>query len=109
MPVEGDGERLRDRHRREEPSVLERAPEAQAGSFGRGQIGDVLAVELDAARVGGQESRADVEQRGFPCPVGAYDADDAVGPDVEVDVIEGADAAEAAGHTVDLQPGSRRR
>ena len=61
VPLERNGDRLVDRHRRKEPCVLERTAETMAGPGVGRQLGDVCPAEKDVASVGYQESRDQVE------------------------------------------------
>ena len=94
MAVEAHRDRLGHGERREQPRLLERAAEAEHGALVGRQVGDVFVAEFDAAAVGGVEARDDVEQRGLAGAVVTDETDDAPGRDLEVGVVEGADAAE---------------
>src|SRR5207249_3685414 len=95
VTLEGGGQRLGHGHRREQAGVLERAAEATGRPVGRTQLGHVASVELDAPGVGGQEARADVEQRRLARAVGADDPEHLPTADREVDVVDGGDPPEA--------------
>jgi hypothetical protein len=60
---------------------------------------NVLAVEQDAARRGPQDAGQAVEEGAFPCTVRPDDGADFIVSDVEVDIVERGEAAEA-----DCQP-----
>src|SRR5438552_2064076 len=65
--------------------------------------GDVASVEDDAALVGRQITRDEVEDRGLAGPVGADETEDLALPHAELDTVHGADAAEADGEAAHLE------
>ena len=76
VALAGDGDRLGDGERREEPGVLERATEAGDGPLVRLPVGDVEAAEADPAALDRQEPRDAVHQRGLAGAVVADEPDD---------------------------------
>src|SRR5206468_3231891 len=98
-------DRLLDREGGEEPGVLEGAPETEPRPRLGAEAGDVLPVEDDAARVGSDEPRDEVEQRGLPRSVRADDAQDLPSVEIEGDIVDGRDATERSREIIDLKHG----
>src|SRR5216683_562833 len=82
---------------------LEGAGEPAIDDAVRLEAADRLAVEDDAAGVGGDEAGEQVEERGLAGAVGAEDAGDLAGLEREGDVLHGGEAAEALGEALDLE------
>src|SRR5208282_2859776 len=82
---------------------LERAPDAEM----RGLVGrdarDVPALKADRAAVGMEDAADQVEQRGFPGPVGAHDEGDFAFVHTEGHVGGGHQAAKSLRYMLDLQ------
>ena len=95
VPLAGDGDRLGDRERREQQRVLERATERAVGSLVRRPFGDVDARAAGCARVDLEEPGDAVHQRGLAGAVVADEPEDLPALELEVDVVDGGDAAEA--------------
>ncbi len=68
-----------------------------------GSVGDVVAVEADAAGIRCQLAAELGDQRGLAGAVRPDDRVQLAGVDVERDVVGGDDAAEALGQILDLQ------
>ncbi len=85
---------LQRRHLVEEADVLEGARDAQPGDLRREHAGDLATLEADGARRGPVDAGDGVEQRGLAGPVGADQPDDLVLVGVEVDLVDGDEAAE---------------
>ena len=96
---------LQRRHLREEPDVLERARDAEVVDLVRLGAGDLLALEPDLALGRGVDAGHRVEAGRLAGAVGADQAEDLAAADLEVDVVEGHDAAEAQRDVVDLEQG----
>jgi hypothetical protein len=91
---EAEGDVFKDVEVTEEGVVLE--DEADAALAGRG-VGDVLAVEVDAAAavgIGVFEAGHDAQEGGFAATGGAEEGDEGAGGDLEFEVFEGDVAAE---------------
>ena len=88
-------------HRPEELDVLERARDAAPDDAVRRRVQQALAVEVELARVGLVEPRDHVEERRLAGAVRADQPDDLALLDVERDVVDRDDAAEAAGDVAD--------
>ncbi len=97
-----DHEVLGDREVVEELERLPRAPEAGARPPVGRQRFDRLAVEHDPARRR-DESRDAVDGRRLACPVRPDDADELPAFDAEVEVVDGAHAAERDREAVGLE------
>ena len=69
--------------------------------------GDVLAVEDDLARGRGEEPGEEVEEGRLAGAVGAHEGVDRAGPDDEVDLGDGPEAAELLGQGARLEHGCR--
>ena len=79
----------------EELEALEGAGDAESGPVMRRQAGDVLTAEAHPPVRGGLQAGDDVEERGLPGPVGADEAVDGAGVDLQIDVLQGLEPAEA--------------
>src|SRR5439155_5889526 len=79
----------------EEPGLLIGAGQAELRSLAGRQGGDVLAKQLDGARGRREVARDDVEERRLPGPVRAENRATLAGEELEVDVADGMQAAEA--------------
>ncbi len=79
---------LPDRQRAEDLEPLERAGDAQSGALMRLEPGHVGVVEGDPATVEALKAADRVEARGLARPVGADQARDHAGVDVEVDAAQ---------------------
>src|SRR5262249_30941069 len=90
------------------PGNLEGAPDAQVDDSMRRQPGDLVALETDRAAVGREGPREHVEDRALAGAVGPDEAEDLAGLDVERDVGDGGEAAEALGQPLDGQQESPR-
>ena len=94
--VRADEHVVEDGHRRKELNVLERARDAPAHDPVRGRAEEALAVEDDLAGIGPVEPGDDVESGRLPRAVGADQPGDLTLLDVERQLGERDDAAEAA-------------
>ena len=81
----------------EKAHVLEGAHQAVTGHLMAGLAGDLVAIQPDAAPGGPVEPADAVEDGGLAGAVGADDAEDLAIGDVEADVVDGGEAAEATG------------
>ena len=79
----------------EQAGGLERAREAHAGALARGLAAHVAAEQLDRPGGRGELPRDHVEERGLAGAVGPEDGPAFAGPDLEVHVTHGVNAAEA--------------
>ena len=95
MRLDADLDVVEDGEVIEEADVLERPRDAQAGHAVGGQVGDVLAVELDRAGRRRHHAREQVEQRGLASPVGTDDAMDGARRQAQVVVGQRDEPAEA--------------
>ena len=89
-----DGERLQngeevflDGEFAEDGGLLRQVGDAEAGALVHGAVGDVFAIEEDAAGVGTDESDDDVKAGGFARAVGAEEADYFALADVERNIV----------------------
>src|SRR5581483_11573661 len=95
------GQRLGHRERGEQLRVLKGAGEAGARALGRGNRGDVAAVEVHVTARRGDEPAHRVEQRRLARAVRPDEADDGAAGHVEGDVVHGDDPAELHADVVD--------
>ena len=91
---------IQDRQRGKDPWRLEGAGQPQAADDVRRLAGDVVVAEGDLSRGEGQHAADEIEDGGLPGSVRPDDAVDLPLTHLQVDAIDGAQAAEAAG-----QPG----
>ena len=77
------------------------AGEADRGAHGVGLAGDVESEHRRVARVGGEQRREDAHGGRLAGAVGAEQAEDRPGRDLEIDAVEGGDVAEALHDPVD--------
>jgi hypothetical protein len=96
--LEPVGDVLGDRHMRKERVVLEHDADAAAM---RRQMVHGLAVEEDAARALRHEARDDAQKRGLAAARGAQQRDELAGGDVEPDVADRDQVAEAVRDAVE--------
>ena len=110
--VGAEGDVVEQAHLRPELDVLEGARQAEPGEPPLREGRDVAAEKLDPARRHRQGSRQQVEQGRLARPVRADQADDLAGADLEADVVDGDQPAEAldrAAHGEDRRAGRRQR
>ena len=86
--------------------VLEDDADALAGDAVAGLAGDVDAVDADVAGVGAFDAHDEFHHGGFAGAVGADETEDFAGLDGEGHVVDGDEAAEAFGETVDFEQGT---
>ena len=82
----------------EQSHVLERPPDADLGNGVPGPIEDRLPLKQHVAAVWRVEPAQAVEESGLTGSIGADEAGDLAGKNVEGDAVEGDDAAEPDGH-----------
>src|SRR5207253_3070266 len=90
-------------HGREQMDRLEGPGDAEPGDVVRLEAEDVMSVERDVSGVGVVEPGDHVEERGLPRSVRTDDADDLALLDVQVQLGQGGQAAEALGQAGDLE------
>src|SRR5512139_2873489 len=95
VEVASDHHVLEGRHLGEEPDVLERPHHATGGDLVGLKVVDRRLLVVDLAPVGCEESRDQVEQRRLPRAVGPDERLDRPLRDVEGEVVDGLEAAEA--------------
>ena len=83
----GQGDEILDRDALEADGLLEGEGNALVGALGDRQIRDILAVQQDLTRGGGEDTRDDLGEGGLTAAVGACDGHEAVVDD-EVYVLE---------------------
>ena len=98
-----DGQVFHDRQVGEDGQILVDDLYAQACGLRGGDVLYGLALEQHLALVAGVHAGDDLHQRGFAAPVFAGQAHDLAGPDREIDVVQGVDAAEALVNTGHLK------
>src|SRR5262249_1522144 len=96
-------------HALEERDVLKRAGNTELGHVGCGQARAITPLEQDAAFVRMVEAADDVQERRLAGAVGADDREDLSALDVQADIAQGEQRAEAHAHTFHLQQGTRDR
>ena len=84
-------------------NVLKAAGNAQSHDVVRLTLHQRRTIEADVAFLGCAKARNAVEQGGLASPVGANQGVDAASSDVDVEVVQGHQAAKAHGHTLELQ------
>ena len=77
-------------------------PVAEVGQFATVERQHVGTVDKEAARIGLVECADDLEQRGFACAAGPYDADNFAFFNVEVDALEHLEWAEGFPDSVEF-------
>jgi hypothetical protein len=95
---------LERRQPREQPDALERAGDPEARELMRPDVAQRALAPRDVAVVGAHEAADHVEERRLARAVGADDADDLARRDLQGDVVERGQAAEAHRDRVDAQP-----
>jgi len=103
---------LEQRHVRPQLHMLEGARDAGARDPALALPGDVGAEELDAALIGRERAADQVEHRRLAGAVRPDEAEDLAGAELEADLVDGDEAAEAAGDAGDgeqLVPAVRLR
>ncbi len=90
-------------HRPEQADVLERAGHATGGDGVRWHAEHRLAVEVDVALRRRVQTGEHVEERGLAGAVGTDEGDDRAERDVEVDVVDGGEAAELHPHLTGIE------
>ena len=103
LALKRDAHVLTHRQVREHRRDLERPHQAHASDCRRGGTGDVLAVELDAARGGRQKLGEQVETGRLARAVGPDQRMDSMAPDLQVDVLDGDEALEFLGQPLGFQ------
>ena len=85
----------------EEQELLVDGGDAAAGGLARGDGGELLVAEADAAAVGGVGAGDDLDERRLAGAVFAEERVDLAGAEVEGDVVQHADAGEGLGDAAD--------
>src|SRR5207237_5865829 len=98
-----DADVVQRRHVLEEPDVLEGARDADPGHLVGTGARDLLALEPDRPRGGGEEPGHAVEEGGLPGAVGADQREDPSGLDLEAHPVHGGQTAEALADLDDLE------
>ena len=105
--VERDHEILGNRHAPERPRNLKTSRNAPARAHMRLQRRDVLVAEQDSARLGAERAGNAVDQRGLARAVRTDQAEPLPRTNVDADIVDRGEAAEAFGQRND--PQQRRR
>src|SRR5205823_11376078 len=88
---------------RERPDQLKGARDTGGADAVRGQPADVDAIELDAATIGRQRTRDEIEERGLAGAVRAHDPEQLALLEHEADLVDRADAAKALRQPLHLE------
>ena len=91
-------------HLAEQADVLEGPRDSEPGDLGRQHPGDLPALEPDGSGRGPIDAGDGVEQRGLARPVRTDQPDDLVLVGMEVDLVDGDEAAEGLGQLRGLDP-----
>jgi hypothetical protein len=103
LPVMGDPHVVEHAHLVPEPDGLEGAADAQARNRVRRLAGDRLAVKDDLAFAGRVDAGDEVKNGGLAGAVGANQADQLAGVQLQLKIVDGAQTAEVVGQIVDCQ------
>ncbi len=94
---------LLDAHAAEDRGLLRQIADAHAGALVHGLGGDVLAIQQDAAGVGGDQAGDHVEAGGLARAVRAEQADSLAAVQPQADALHHRPAAERLGDAIDEQ------
>ena len=100
----GDRKVLLHRHRPEETRRLETAADTGLGDLAGRELGNVDAVEADAAAGRALEAAQDIDHGRLAGAVRADQAEHFAAPDLQVDPAQGPDAAKGDGNAAGFQP-----
>ena len=101
--VEPEQHVLEDRHRAEEPDVLEGPADPERGASIRGKVADLAAAEANVPGVGAERARHEVEEGRLAGAVRSDDRVDPAGLDREIELREHDELPEASGEPVNRE------
>ena len=96
------------RHACEGEALLEQTAHTYAGDLIRRKVGDVVPQEGDRAAGSREEAADEVEDRGLAGAIGADEAQDLPGVDLEVEALDCREATEVLGESLRLEQGVHR-